>query len=232
MKPIKILAVDDEPQIRKLLQRGLNGYGYEVIIAADGQEALTLAAQQSPDVVVLDIQLQSRPDGVEVCHDLREWSATPIIILSVREDKKTKIAALNAGADDYLTKPFDMEELEARIRAILRRSIAIEADNPMSEIHIHDLSIDLVKRRVMLKGEEIHLTPKEYELLRLLAIHPGRVLTNRFLLDAIWNGAHPESEHYIRVFINTLRRKLQENISDSAHYIFTEPGVGYRFTDS
>jgi two-component system KDP operon response regulator KdpE len=230
MNPIKILAIDDEPQIRKLLQRGLKGYGYEVIVAADGQEALTLAVRQFPDVIVLDIHLQSQPDGVKVCQDLREWSKIPIIVLSVREDKKTKVAALNAGADDYLTKPFDMEELEARIRAVLRRSTAVEAGNPMSEICIHDLSLDLVKRRVMLKGEEIHLTPKEYELLRLLATHPGKVLTYRFLLDAVWPGP-ADADHNVRVYINTLRKKLQENIADTPRYIFTEAGVGYRFAD-
>jgi two-component system KDP operon response regulator KdpE len=228
---MRILVVDDEPQIRKLLRTGLTGYGYSVVTAANGQEALTAAAQQSLDVIILDISLGSEPDGLVVCRNLREWSKTPIIMLSVRADEKTKVAALDAGADDYLTKPFGMEELRARIQAILRR-IAIEpATSPNAELTIGNLHIDFANRRVTVEGKEVHLTPKEYELLRLLATNPGKVMTHRTLLNKVWGPEYGEMDHYVRVFINQLRKKLRENPARNIRYILSEPGVGYRFID-
>jgi two-component system KDP operon response regulator KdpE len=228
---VKVLIVDDEPQIRKLLQTGLRGYGYQVVTAANGQEALTTTAQQSPDVIILDISLGSPPDGLEVCREIREWSKTPIIMLSVREDERTKVESLNAGADDYLTKPFGMEELHARINAILRRANQEPVSSPTAEIRVGDLFIDLVNRRVMVAHEEIHLTPKEYELLRVLATHPGKVMTHRTLLSKVWGPEYSEMDHYVRVFINQIRKKLHENPARNIRYILSEPGVGYRFVD-
>lgn len=226
---LKMLVVDDEPQIRKQLKIGLGGYGYEVLTAGNGQEAVTLAAQQSPDVIILDISLNSEPDGIEVCRRLREWSKTPIIMLSVHDEEKTKVAALNAGADDYLTKPFGMEELHARILAILRRVVVEPGFNPKAEIIVEALRIDLVNRAVYVEDEEVHLTPKEYDLLRLLATHPGKVMTHRAILNAVWGPEYGEMDHYVRVFVNQLRKKLRENPARNIRYILNEPGVGYRF---
>lgn len=225
----KILVVDDEPQIRKQLKIGLGGHGYTVITASSGQEALTLTAQQTPDIIVLDVALGSEPDGVEVCRRLREWSKTPIIMLSVHDEEKTKVAALTAGADDYLTKPFGMEELNARILAVLRRVAAEPTVSPKAEIQVGDLRIDLVNRQVQVEGEHVHLTPKEYELLRLLATHPGKVMTHRTILAAVWGPEYGDMDHYVRVFVNQLRKKLRENPARNVRYILNEPGVGYRF---
>jgi two-component system KDP operon response regulator KdpE len=234
MTKVKILVLDDEPAIRKLLERGLASYGYNVTATGDGDEALDIAARESPDIILLDINLETHPDGLEVCRRLREWSKTPIIMLTVRDEKQMKLAALNAGADDYVTKPFDMDELEARIRAVLRRSAFEGANSSSGEIHIHDLTIDLVNRRVRLNGDEVHLTPKEYDLLKLLATNPGKVLTFRTLLEEVWgpfDSARPE--HNVRVYINTLRKKLKDDPATTRRprYIFNEPGVGYRFAD-
>ncbi len=226
---LRILVVDDEPQIRKQLKIGLGGYSYDVVTAADGQDALTQTAQQSPDVIILDISLNSEPDGIEVCRRLREWSKIPIIMLSVHDEEKTKVAALHAGADDYLTKPFGMEELQARILAILRRVVSEPSFNPKAEIVVDALRIDLVNRAVYVDNEEIHLTPKEYDLLRLLATHPGKVLTHRAILNAVWGPEYGEMDHYVRVFVNQLRKKLRENPARNIRYILNEPGVGYRF---
>lgn len=230
MKARKILGVDDEPRIRKLLQIGLKGYGYEVLTVSNGQEALTFVAQQAPDLIILDINPGAEPDGIAVCRSLREWSKTPIIALSIRTDKQVKLAAFESGADDFVTKPFDMDELDARIQAVLRRSAIQEADTPSGEIHAPGLVINLLKRRVSLNGEEVHLTPTEYELLRLLATHPGQVMTNRMLLTELRKGQKAEHDHLLRVYVNTLRKKLNEAVS-APRYIFTEPGVGYRFVD-
>jgi two-component system KDP operon response regulator KdpE len=234
MTKVKILILDDDPAIRRLLERGLAGYGYSVIVTSSGQEALEIAARQSPDLILLDINLETFPDGLEVCRQLREWSKTPIIMLTVRDEKQMRLAALNAGADDYVTKPFDMEELEARIRAVLRRSAYESANSSSGEIHIHDLTIDLINRRVRLSGEEVHLTPKEYDLLKLLASNPGKVLTFRMLLEEVWGQVDStRPEHNVRVYINTLRKKLKDDLATTTRprYIFNEPGVGYRFAD-
>lgn len=228
---LKILIVDDEPQIRKQLKIGLTGYGYEVITATNGQEALMLTAQQAPDVIILDISLGSEPDGIEVCRRLREWSKIPIIMLSVHDEEKTKVTALHAGADDYLTKPFGMEELYARILAILRR-VAIDPNaNAKAEIVVNALRIDLVNRMVFVEGEEVHLTPKEYDLLRLLATHPGKVMTHRAILNAVWGPDYGEMDNYVRVFVNQIRKKLRENPARDIRYILNEPSIGYRFVN-
>lgn len=226
---LKILVVDDEPQIRKQLRIGLGGYGYEVITAANGEEAITLTAQGSPDIIILDISLGAGPDGITVCQRLREWSKTPIIMLSVHDEERTKVSALMAGADDYLTKPFGIEELHARIIAIMRRTAVEPATNTRAEILTGDLLIDLVNRRVFIGDEEVHLTPKEYDLLRLLATHPGKVMTHRAILTEVWGPEYSEMDNYVRVFVNTLRKKLRENPARNVRYILNEPGVGYRF---
>jgi two-component system KDP operon response regulator KdpE len=228
---LKILIVDDEPQIRKQLKIGLSGYGYDVYTALNGQEAIILTAQQAPDVIILDISLGSEPDGLEVCRRIREWSNIPIIMLSVHSEEKTKVTALSAGADDYLTKPFGMEELHARILAILRRVVVESTATAKTEITVDSLRIDLVNRMVYIDDEEVHLTPKEYDLLRLLASHPGKVMTHRAILNAVWGPAYAEMDHYVRVFVNQLRKKLRENPSRNIRYIWNEPGVGYRFVN-
>lgn len=226
----KVLVVDDEPQIRKQLKIGLGGYGYNVLTAINGEDALMLVAQQHPDIVVLDISLGSPPDGIEVCKQLREWSKVPVVMLSVHDEERTKVMALNVGADDYLTKPFGMEELHARIQAIFRRIHADSAPT-ISEIRVGELLINLVNRTVFVAGEQVHLTPKEYDLLRLLATHQGKVLTHKTILNTVWGAEYADMDHYVRVFINQLRKKLGENPTRGLRYILNEPGIGYRFIE-
>lgn len=229
---LKILVIDDEPQIRRQLKIGLEGYGYEVLSAENGEDAIIQTAQQKPDLLILDISLGSEPNGIEVCRRLREWSKTPIIVLSVHGEDKMKVEALHTGADDYLTKPFSMSELEARIQAVLRRVAVEPTTDPQAEIQVGDLYINLANRVVKVAGEEIHLTPTEYDLLRLLATHPGKVLTHRTILLEVWGSGYSEMSHYVRVFVNQLRKKLRENPSRNVRYILNEPGVGYRFISS
>lgn len=181
-----------------------------------------------PQLIILDISLGSPPDGIEVCRSLREWSKTPIIMLSVRNEDRAKVTTLDAGADDYLTKPFSLEELRARIQAVLRRMMIEPTSSTKSEIVVGDLRIELAKHRVFVQEEEIHLTPKEYELLRLLATHSGRVLTHEAILNHVWGPEYSGMDHYVRVFVNQLRKKLREN---PARNILNEPGIGYRFID-
>ncbi len=165
-------------------------------------------------------------------HQLRTWSQVPVLILSVRNDEKLKVSALHSGADDYITKPFGMDELHARIQAILRRSIVARENVPNAQIHAQGLCIDLVNRRVTLDGELIHFTPKEYDLLCLLATHPGKVITHGTLLYNIWGDDREGRDHYVRVFVNQIRKKLKENPARGLRYIISEPGVGYRFVDT
>jgi two-component system KDP operon response regulator KdpE len=234
MPKTKILVVDDEVAIHKLLEYGLSGYGYEVISINDGTEALTMAARLNPDLILLEVNLRFKPDGLEICHQLRDWIKTPIIMLSSHDEKSIRLAALNAGADDYITKPFDMDELEARIRAVLRRGTTHSIESSRVVIRTHDLVIDLANRRVTLSGENVHLTPKEYELLRLLATNAGRVLSFRTLLHGVWGEIDsPNPEHNVRVYINTIRKKLKDVPAShqQTHYIYNEPSIGYRFTD-
>jgi len=222
-KPL-VLVVDDEPQIRRLLTVTLEANSYRVLLAASGQEGLVLAAQHRPALVVLDIGL---PDlsGHEVLRRLREWSNVPVIMLSVQDDEKGKVAALDAGADDYVTKPFNTDELLARLRVALRRSTKTEE---AAVVHAKNLVVDLATRRVTVSGREVKLSKIEYDLLRLLARHAGKVLTHRQILREVWGPGHENDTHYLRVFIAHLREKLETN-PESPDLILTELGVGYRF---
>ena len=221
-----VLVIDDEPQIGRALRAGLDRNGYKVTLAATGEEGLDAAALQPPDVVILDLALPGI-DGLTTCSQLREWSKVPIIVLSVREGERDKIAALNMGADDYLTKPFSLDELMARMRAVLRRSMG-EAESNDAVVITGKLKVDFPRRRVTLDGVDVHLTPIEYELLRYMAINPDRVLTHRQLLSRIWGDEYTEDTHTLRVHIANLRNKIE---SDPARplYLHTEPRIGYRF---
>lgn len=222
-KGARILVIDDESQIQKLLRVALTSNGYEVGEATTGGQGLSEAAIFRPDIIILDLGL---PDieGLEVMTRLREWTMTPVIILSAKEQEKDKILALDAGADDYLTKPFGMGELLARIRTALRHTVGT-ADEPVLEFD--DLVIDLAHRRVTVGGQEVKLTPTEYDLMKNLAIHAGKVLTHKHLLKVCWGPSYENDTHYLRVFIGQLRRKIEANPSRPRH-IITEPGVGYR----
>jgi len=222
-KPL-ILIVDDEPQIRRLLTVTLEANGYRVLSAVNGQEGLVLAAQHKPALVILDIGL---PDssGQAVLQRLREWSTAPVIVLSVRDDEKGKVAALDAGADDYVTKPFNTDELLARVRVALRRSAAKEET---AVVQVKNLVIDFSARRVTVNGKEVKLSKIEYDLLRLLARHAGKVLTHRQILREVWGPGHEENTHYLRVYIAHLREKIEAK-PESPEMVLTELGVGYRF---
>jgi two-component system, OmpR family, KDP operon response regulator KdpE len=223
----RILIVDDEPSILATMAPLLRARGYEVATATSGQAALDAVERQPPQLVVLDLGLPDI-DGVEVCRRLREGRAIPIVVLSARNAEHDKVSALDAGADDYVTKPFGSEELLARVRAALRRSDAAPAT--AGPIVRRDLTVDVDKRRVMRGAEELKLTPKEFELLVFLAHQPGRVRTRRAILNAIWGpGALDQPEH-LRVLVNALRRKLEHDPT-KPRYILTEPWVGYRFAD-
>ncbi|MBK8139136.1 MAG: response regulator transcription factor [Chloroflexi bacterium] len=226
---MKVLILDDEPQIRRLLHTGLSGLGYTVITAAHAEQVAPMVAQYQPDFVVLDINLNEKRDGIDVVRELREWTTVPILMLSVKEDDKTIVRALDAGADDYLTKPFDMGVLRARITAVLRRTPERASGTPVSDIRVGALEVDLGNRRVTVDGEDVHLTPKEYEILVLLATHPGKVITHRQILSRVWGDAYGEETHYVRVFVNQIRKKLKEEPENAVRYILNEPGIGYRF---
>jgi len=219
-----VLIVDDEPQIRRLLTVTLEANGYRVLAAAGGQEGLVLAAQHQPALVVLDLGL---PDlsGQEVLRRLREWSHAPVIVLSVRDDETGKVAALDAGADDYVTKPFNTDELLARLRVALRHSANKEE---AAVVKAKNLVIDLATRRVTVGGKEVKLSKTEYDLLRLLARHAGKMLTHRQILREVWGPGHEDDTHYLRVYIAHLREKI-ESKPESPELILTELGVGYRF---
>lgn len=223
VKGARILVIDDEKQIRRMLKAALEGYGYDIGEAASGHEGISQTTIFHPDVIILDLGLPDM-DGIEIIDRLREWTQTPIIVLSVREHEDDKIKALDAGADDYVTKPFGMGELLARIRAALRR-ISHSGDEPV--LSFGDLSIDFATRTVTMKGEDKKLTPTEYEVLKYLAQKAGRVVTHRQLLLAVWGTNYQEQSQYLRVYINQLRRKIEADPSRPA-YIVTEPGVGYR----
>jgi two-component system KDP operon response regulator KdpE len=222
----RILVVDDEPQIRRFLDHSLSAHGYQVLAVETGQAALRELPVYHPDVVLLDLSLPDL-DGVEVLRRLREWTPTPVIVLSVREREEDKIAALDAGADDYLTKPFSMGELFARIRVALRHSAPGEAEPVITS---GELRVDLARRLVTVAGREISLTPTEYEILKILATHAGRVVTHRQLLRQVWGPQFEEETHYLRVFMSQLRRKVEVNPS-RPRYLVTEAGVGYRLVE-
>jgi two-component system KDP operon response regulator KdpE len=220
---LRILVVDDERAIRRYLRAALTAQGNVVLEASNGEDALRAMVLDRPDLIILDIGLPDI-DGVEITRRIREWSQIPILVLSVREQESDKIAALDAGADDYLTKPFGTGELMARIRAVIRRSTQPE-NEPM--IEIGKLKVDLANRRVTFADEEIALTPTEYDILRLLAQSPGKVLTHRQLLQRVWGMTYGDDLHLLRVNISNLRRKIEPNPA-RPHYILTEAGVGYR----
>jgi two-component system KDP operon response regulator KdpE len=219
----RILVVDDELPIQRFLRTALDTGEFSLHQAENGHGALAAAAALRPDIILLDLGLPDL-DGVEVIERIREWSQVPIIVLSVREREDDKVKALNAGADDYLTKPFGVGELLARIRAALRRSLQ---QVPEPVYRIEGLEVDLARRRVLANGEEMQLTPTEYELLRLLVTHAGKVLTHSQILKQIWGVAYMEQPHVLRVNISNLRRKIEKDPS-RPRYILTEPGVGYR----
>ena len=220
------LVIDDEPQIQRLLRVTLEANGYRVFDAATGSDGIAQAAQRRPDVVLLDLGL---PDfeGMEILKRLREWSRVPVIILSVRDREDDKVAALDAGADDYVTKPFNSAELLARLRAVLRHAQSQGAD---AIFRSGELEVDLSARVVRQHGQEVRLTPIEYSLLRLFVTHAGKVLTHRQLLTEIWGPKAVEQTHYLRVHIAHLREKLEANPAQPEHFI-TEPGVGYRLIE-
>jgi two-component system, OmpR family, KDP operon response regulator KdpE len=221
----RVLVVDDEWQILRALQATLRGAGYSVESAATAQEALTAAAAHPPEAVILDLVLPDG-DGTEVCRTLRTWSDAPVIVLSAVGEERQKIAALDAGADDYVTKPFSIDELLARLRAVMRRSSGTQ--EPV--IEIGDMRIDVADRVVTVGGERVKLSPHEFDLLRVLAQNQGRLLTHRALLREVWGPAYQVEAHYLHVYVSHLRRKIEPDPS-SPRYLLTEPGAGYRLVE-
>jgi two-component system KDP operon response regulator KdpE len=223
-----ILVVDDEPQILRVMRASLPARGYEVKTAPGGEEALDEIRKEMPDLIILDLVMPGL-SGLEACQRIREFSSVPIIVLSAKGSETDKIAALDLGADDYVTKPFSLDELLARIRAVLRRSLAGESSSPI--LKVGEITIDIDERRVTVAGAEIKLTPKEFDVLKYLMGNAGKVVTHRTLLQSVWGSQSSEQTEYLRVFINQLRKKIE---SDPQHprYILTEPWVGYRFSSS
>jgi two-component system, OmpR family, KDP operon response regulator KdpE len=226
MNETRILVVDDEPQITRVLRRSLSSKGYEVQVAEDGEEALEVFRKWNPDIVITDL-FMPRMGGLELTRRIRKTSQVPILILSVKGEERAKVEALDTGADDYVTKPFGMDELFARIRVALRRA-SMPVNNETSIIELGDFTIDQNAHQVKIRGEEIHLTPKEYDLLLYFIQNPGRVLTHRTLLGAVWGGESVEQSEYLRVFIGQLRKKIEVDPA-KPQYIVTEPWIGYRF---
>jgi two-component system, OmpR family, KDP operon response regulator KdpE len=222
----RILVADDEPQIIRTLRINLRARGYEVDTAPDGRTALDLVARHSPDLVVLDLGLPDL-DGVEVIHGLRGWTRVPIIVLSARHSSVEKVAALDAGADDYVTKPFGMDEFLARMRAALRRAAPAEEQ---AVVTTADFTVDLAAKRVTRDGADVRLTPTEWHVLEILVRNPGRLVGQQQLLREVWGPAYESETHYLRVYLAQLRRKLEPDPSHPRHLI-TEPGMGYRFVE-
>jgi two-component system KDP operon response regulator KdpE len=222
----RILIVDDERQITRVLSRGLTTKGYDVHVAADGEAALQTFGDWHPDLVITDLSMPNM-NGLELCRRLRAFSEVPIIVLSVKGEERAKVEALDAGADDYVTKPFGIDELLARIRATLRR-VPVVQDGARNVLEAGDFRLQFDERKLTIKSRELHLTPKEYDLMAYLLRHSGKVLTHHMLLGAVWGGDYTEQTEYLRVFIGQLRKKIE---SDPANpkYILTEPWIGYRF---
>ncbi len=220
-----ILVVDDEPQITRVLRTTLSAQGYEVRVSHDGESAMELIKSWTPDLVITDLAMPN-VDGIELCKRVRSMSEVPIVVLSVRGQERSKIAALDAGADDYVTKPFSMQELLARIRANLRR--APERAETPAVIAIGDFRIDLAAHSVKVRDSEVRLTPKEFDVLVYLARHPRKIVTTRALLSAVWGPHSTEQPEYVRVFVGHLRKKIEPD-AENPRYILTEPWVGYRF---
>ncbi len=223
MNANRVMVVDDDPQILRVVRTALGAQGFDVLTAPNGETALDRLAGTTMDLVILDLGLPGI-DGHEVIKRVRSWSDVPIIVLSVRESHAEKVAALDAGADDYVAKPFVIEELLARVRAVMRRSVA---DPTPALLRFGDLELDLGRKLVSRSGERLHLTPKEYALLEALATNPGKLLTHRWLLQRVWGTAYSSESHYLRVFIQQLRSKLGD--STRSRFIITEPGLGYRW---
>ncbi len=223
-----VLVIEDELQIRRFLSTALTSSGYRMNEAATGEEGLAAVVRQSPDLVVLDLGLPDI-DGVQVVARIREWSRVPIIVLSARAQESDKVAALDAGADDYLTKPFGVNELLARLRVAIRHASAGPGLAVAAEFTVGDLRIDLAHRRVYSGDREVHLTPKEFKLVATFVAHAGKVLTHRQLLKAVWGPAHLGESHYLRIYMAQLRHKLERDPT-RPQYFLTEAGVGYRLT--
>jgi two-component system KDP operon response regulator KdpE len=223
---VRVLVIDDEPEIQRAIRAHLAGADFTVEGASTGADGLDMVARWHPDVVILDLSLPDI-DGIEVCRRIRTWSQVPIIVLSVRGGDADKVAALELGADDYLTKPFSSRELVARIRVALRHAGQLTGAAGDGSFQVGGLILDVQRRRVTVDGREVHLTPTEYEVLKYLAQHAGKVITRRNLLQAVWGPQYSGEDHYLHVFIGQLRRKLEPNPS-RPRYLLTEPGVGYR----
>jgi two-component system KDP operon response regulator KdpE len=221
-----VLVIEDDPQIRRFLRATLGNHGYRLFEATTGEAGLVEAATRQPDIVILDLGLPDI-DGLDVIRRLREWTALPIIVLSARGQERDKIAALDAGADDYVSKPFGVGELLARMRTALRHATRNPDDAGESAFSLHDLHVDLPKRQVSVAGQPVHLTPIEYRLLTTLIRHAGKVLTHRQLLLEVWGPPYADQAHYLRVYMAQLRRKLEKDPA-RPRYLLTEPGVGYR----
>ena len=221
-----ILLIEDEPQMRRFLRITLHGHGYRLVEAATGQEGLMQAATRNPDVVLLDLGLPDL-DGLEITARLREWTQMPIVVISAREQEQDKVKALDAGADDYLTKPFSAEELMARIRVALRHVARQSAGKQDPVFVLQNLRDDLAQRQVFLDDAEVHLTPIEYKLLTVLVRHAGRVITHRQLLQEVWGAAHVNEVQYLRVYMTQLRHKLESDPT-RPRFLMNEPGIGYR----
>jgi two-component system, OmpR family, KDP operon response regulator KdpE len=221
-----VVLIEDEPQIRRFLRAALTGHGYRLFEAGSGEDGLIEAATRQPDLVILDLGLPDL-DGLGVLARLREWTSVPVIVLSARGQERDKIAALDGGADDYVSKPFSVGELLARMRAALRRRDQLSEGAAATTFVVGDLSVDLARRHVLVGDKEIHLTPIEYKLLTTLIRHAGKVLTHRQLLKEVWGPAHTEDSQNLRFYVAQLRRKL-EAIPARPRYLLTEPGVGYR----
>ena len=226
-KKPKILVADDEPKILMFIRANLEARGYEVYLAQDGIEAVEKSGETAPDVIVLDVNMP-RMDGIEACRRIRQWSSVPIIILSIRGDEKDKVRALDEGADDYVTKPFGIEELLARIRVALRRSAATSGAVETPTFTCHDLEVDFSNRLVRRRSQVVKMTPTEYELLVFLVSNVGKVLTHKQILHNVWGPEYGEESEYVRVFMRQLRSKIEDDPSNP-RYIVTEPRIGYRF---
>lgn len=228
----RILVVDDEPPIQRILRRNLSMSGYEVLVAENGQQALEKVRLHQPDLILLDLCMPGELNGLDVCARVRESSHTPIIVLSAVNEEKQKVRALDLGADDYLTKPFSNDELQARVRACLRRAQATEtiSERDPEVLSSEDgyLTMNIARRQVRAGSQEVRLTPTEFELLRQLMLFAGKVLTHRVLLRAVWGPEYGEETDYLRVYVRQLRRKVEEDPS-KPRYILTEPGIGYVF---
>jgi len=221
-----ILLIEDEPQMRRFLRTALDANDYRLVEAETAKEGLAHATSRNPDVILLDLGLPDR-DGLEVTRELREWTATPIIVLSARGREEDKVKALDLGADDYLTKPFGVDELLARIRVALRHAAMPPGAPPEPVFEVGELRVDLAARRVWRAGEEVHLTPTEYKLLTTLVRHAGKVLTHRQLLKDVWGATYANQSHYVRVYMAQLRQKIEADPA-RPRLLLTEPGVGYR----